>query len=432
MPHRRADPPVPTAEQVCAVAVLTIARAAECLAVESGWGERGPSQLPGELATLPGWCYPLALCDGENEPAGADDVAGMERAWPIAHRAWAVRSLAAAASPLEVVLLDDGGGEWPACVVAIGEEFGQPQALAATMAGDDPDGAAQRVLADLAARGHPAGHVRAASIRPASISPEPERPARAPRHERRRRRGLRAGLRRGSMMAVLTAAIVFVLLPGGRPAPPQLPQSLAEALSASAGGGPSANPGPRIPAQANVASGAAPAPGGDDPLAGADITFAVPEGGFVELGQLVIPAIGLQTVYASGVHPDALTRGPGHWPGTPLPGQAGNAVLSGHRTTFTAPFADLDLLVPGNHIGVTLGQGAEVVYQVVETLVVPEAEYVEVVTSQPGSAAHELTLFACNPKGQSSERIIVRAQVEPPPAADTEQPPSVATVSTAA
>lgn len=421
MVDRHASPAARATERASAAAVLVIARAAERYAVESGWSEPGPPERFAELGVLPGWCYPLALCDGEHEPAGTDDVPGMDRAWPIAHRAWATRPLESAGRRLDVVVLDEGPGEWPACVVAIGEELGQPQVFAAALADRDPDAVARRLLADLAARGHP-GAVRPREMRAPAT---PDHGARERDHGQRGHRGLRSAMRRGSVMAVMTAALLFVLLPGGRPVAPQLPDSLAQALGQVAGGSDPAAPAADGAAQVNVESRVQEPVAGDDPLAGADITFAVPEGGFVELGQLVIPAIGLQTVFTSGVHPEALTRGPGHWPGTPLPGQVGNAVLSGHRTTLTAPFADLDLLVPGNHIGVTVGRGPEIVYQVLETLVVPEEEYVEVVTAQPAGTLHELTLFACNPKGLSSQRIIVRARVEPPPPDRVEQPPPV-------
>ena len=40
-----------------------------------------------------------------------------------------------------------------------------------------------------------------------------------------------------------------------------------------------------------------------------------------------------------------LKEGPGHYPGTPLPGQAGNSAIAGHRTTYGAPFNRIDELV---------------------------------------------------------------------------------------
>jgi len=152
---------------------------------------------------------------------------------------------------------------------------------------------------------------------------------------------------------------------------------------------------------------------GDNPVAGAAQLLAEPvafPGEPVALGRLSIPRLGLDTPYYSGVHEEVLARGPGHWPGTPVAGAAGNAVLSGHRTTHGAPFHDLDQLVANDEVRVTVG-GEEVVYQVFDVSVVSEASYVDAVLFQPPEPANRtLTLFACHPKGQRTQRIVVRAR----------------------
>ena len=58
-----------------------------------------------------------------------------------------------------------------------------------------------------------------------------------------------------------------------------------------------------------------------------------------------------------GVDVATLKLGPGHMPETPLPGQPGNAVISGHRTTYGRPFFDLDQLAVGDSIGVETALG---------------------------------------------------------------------------
>lgn len=132
----------------------------------------------------------------------------------------------------------------------------------------------------------------------------------------------------------------------------------------------------------------------------------------VAIGRLVAPTIGLDVPFSEGVYPEVLERGPGHWPGTPLPGQPGNAVLSGHRTTFTKPFATLDLLEPGDAITTGVGRLPGVEFRVVETRIVPEAEYVDMVLAPPPDPrARRLTLFACHPEGQRTHRIVVVAEV---------------------
>lgn len=139
-------------------------------------------------------------------------------------------------------------------------------------------------------------------------------------------------------------------------------------------------------------------------------------GPYRSLGRIAFPSTGLDVEFGAGVHPSVLERGPGHWPGTALPGQPGNGVISGHRTTYTRPFADLDLLNPGDSILLTaVGSTSPVTYRVTETTTVPEAEYAEFVLRQPvGPTVRELTLFACTPKGERTHRIVVRAVATPP------------------
>jgi len=144
--------------------------------------------------------------------------------------------------------------------------------------------------------------------------------------------------------------------------------------------------------------------------------FAVRDGNYSPLGAMRIPAIELKTKFYSGVVDDVVENGAGHWPGTPLPGNAGNSVFAGHRTAFTAPFADLDLLRPGNKITTKVGRNTAVVYRVFRTTVVPESEYVKSVLKQPRKKrARILTLFACTPKGQRTHRIVVSARARKAP-----------------
>ena len=49
------------------------------------------------------------------------------------------------------------------------------------------------------------------------------------------------------------------------------------------------------------------------------------------IARLVIPRLGLDEIVVAGVHDAALNAGPGHLPGSALPGEAGNAVISAHR-----------------------------------------------------------------------------------------------------
>ncbi|NND03791.1 MAG: class E sortase [Acidimicrobiia bacterium] len=114
-----------------------------------------------------------------------------------------------------------------------------------------------------------------------------------------------------------------------------------------------------------------------------------------------------------GVKLSQLKNGAGHMPWTPLPGQPGNAVISGHRTTYGQPFHDLDQLVSGDLIEVDTALGTHV-YSVTEVFVVKPTD---VWVTHPKSGAW-LTLTTCNPKFSARERLIVHAQLVAGPNAD--------------
>jgi sortase A len=125
-------------------------------------------------------------------------------------------------------------------------------------------------------------------------------------------------------------------------------------------------------------------------------------------GIITIPKIGAQFVYVEGTSRDDLKKGPGHYPGTPLPGTVGNAAIAGHRTTYLHPFADIDKLVPGDDILIQTAADTTFDYQMYQQLTVKPTD-VWVVANTPGKA--ELTLTACTPKGSASHRIVVKARL---------------------
>ena len=122
----------------------------------------------------------------------------------------------------------------------------------------------------------------------------------------------------------------------------------------------------------------------------------------VRHGQLEIPSIGLSQPFFEGVTLTAIDRGPSHWPGTAMPGQLGNVVIAGHRTTKTRPFWDLDLVQPGAELIFTMANGDRFVYTLDRTEVVP-ASAVYIVDQSFGFRA---TLFGCHPKGSARQRIV--------------------------
>lgn len=123
------------------------------------------------------------------------------------------------------------------------------------------------------------------------------------------------------------------------------------------------------------------------------------------VGLLSIPSIGVQdAAIVEGTGEGQLQQGPGHYPGTPLPGEAGNAAIAGHRTTYGAPFYSLDALHPGDAINIETPQGL-FGYEVVLTKIVAPND-VSVLQSTP---LPELTLTTCNPRYSATQRLVVRA-----------------------
>lgn len=119
-----------------------------------------------------------------------------------------------------------------------------------------------------------------------------------------------------------------------------------------------------------------------------------------------IPKIEVDQVVFAGVDTRTLRSGPGHMPSTPVPGQPGNAVISGHRTTYGSPFHNLDMLEPGDRIEVETFAGTHV-YEVRELEIVRPTD-VWVTHHREGGW---LTLTTCHPKFSARQRLIVFAEL---------------------
>lgn len=139
------------------------------------------------------------------------------------------------------------------------------------------------------------------------------------------------------------------------------------------------------------------------------------------VGVIRIDKIGVDKVVVEGTGVPELRKGPGHYEGSPLPGQVGNAAIAGHRTTYGAPFGDLEQLASGDIISVQTLTGTWRYELMRDPFVVAPSE-IEVLDPVPGQEA-TLTLTTCNPRYSASERLIVQAQLTgktPSPAPDTQ------------
>ena len=167
----------------------------------------------------------------------------------------------------------------------------------------------------------------------------------------------------------------------------------------------------------HLAAGPAARAGGSDPATvtapgGASTATAlpsVPPGGAVD--HLVIPAIGVDKFVVEGTGEADLRRGPGHYPGTPYPGQPGNAAIAGHRTTYGAPFYRLNELAVGDPIYVTDLADHTWTYRVAQAPQVVSPDDVAVL--DPTRFA-QLTLTTCNPRFSATSRLVVFARLVGP------------------
>lgn len=141
-----------------------------------------------------------------------------------------------------------------------------------------------------------------------------------------------------------------------------------------------------------------------------------------DVARLRIPAIGLDQVVHEGIAQNVIDAGPAHWPGTATPGQPGNVVLAGHRTSHSAPFRRIGELRAGDTIEFVLPDGRTAVYSVYEQFVVPvtarwiTGQAVDPRTVPAGFVGRDVgghpaivTIFTCHPIGSARERLVTHA-----------------------
>jgi sortase A len=125
------------------------------------------------------------------------------------------------------------------------------------------------------------------------------------------------------------------------------------------------------------------------------------------LGRIRIPSIGVKFVFVEGANPDQLEKGPGHYSGTALPGDRGTVGVAGHRTTYLAPFRNLDALRKGDSIVLQMPYG-RFRYEVEGSIVVSPDN-----TRSMRPVKHDrLVLTTCTPLFSAAQRLVVTARLE--------------------
>lgn len=124
------------------------------------------------------------------------------------------------------------------------------------------------------------------------------------------------------------------------------------------------------------------------------------------IGRLTVPRMDLSIMVVYGTETDTLKKGPGLHESTGFPGQKFLTYVAGHRTTYGAPFSDIDKLQPGDRITFEVPYGTYR-YQVVGHRIVQD-DQIEVLK---GRGREELALQACWPRFFASHRYIAYAKL---------------------
>ena len=143
-------------------------------------------------------------------------------------------------------------------------------------------------------------------------------------------------------------------------------------------------------------------------------------------GTLNIPRLNMRRVFVKGAGHDELTKGPGLYREVLFPGSGRPVAIAGHRTTYGAPFLNVDKLKRGDPIVLTMPYG-KFTYRVTDTRIIQPDDWsiLEFGTAEPERAARarvkqtgqcidtceHLVLTACHPKYSAAKRIAVYAKL---------------------
>jgi sortase A len=124
------------------------------------------------------------------------------------------------------------------------------------------------------------------------------------------------------------------------------------------------------------------------------------------VGRLRIPTLGVSYLLVKGADTESLKKGPGIYSQTPFPGTPGTTAVAGHRTTYLAPFRNIDRLRPGQTIRIQMPYG-DFTYAVEKTRIVEPTDFSVI---RP-VGYQRLVLSACDPPFSAAKRIIVFARL---------------------
>jgi sortase A len=149
----------------------------------------------------------------------------------------------------------------------------------------------------------------------------------------------------------------------------------------------------------------------DKTLAGAKEVKPWPWADTWPVARLEVPRLGVDQFALAGASGRTLAFGPGHLTGSPLPGDSGNTVFSGHRDTH---FKFLKHLQLGDEIVITAASGMQYRYEVADTTIVNHQDTRITMSTEN----RQLTLITCYPfrslMPNGDKRYVVIADYLPP------------------
>jgi sortase A len=123
------------------------------------------------------------------------------------------------------------------------------------------------------------------------------------------------------------------------------------------------------------------------------------------IARLRVPRLDLSLVVVNGTSTGDLRRGPGRHEDSFMPGEGELVYVAGHRTTYGAPFSDINELEAGDTISVELPYGS-LEYRVTRHRIVDDNDLSVLETH----GREELVLQACHPRFFASQRYLVYAK----------------------
>jgi len=125
------------------------------------------------------------------------------------------------------------------------------------------------------------------------------------------------------------------------------------------------------------------------------------------MGRIVIRRMGVRVIFVQGTSwAHDLSKGPGHYERTSVPGLGRTTAIAGHRTTFGAPFRKINRLREGDTIVLELPYGT-FRYRVLSHKVVKSRDW-SIIRER---GFDQVVLSACHPLYSASHRWVVFARL---------------------